>query len=160
MLSSAHGRFHPKCKGVPCCQLTKEICCTEWQGNRGVGRLARNLPRICPEVARNSEIARNLLRIRSENGPDQPCAEPSTETWPKMLKPLSGRLKIFHRHFSKSFSPPKISKNSNIFTAICRGGHTKLGCRNRTREWFWNVDLKTLVCRNWVGLISEKSSRP
>ena len=34
--------------------------------------LARNLPGIClelPEFARNSEFARNLLGIRSENGP-------------------------------------------------------------------------------------------
>ena len=37
--------------------------------------LARNLLGICPEFARNSEFARNLLGIRSENGPDQPCAE-------------------------------------------------------------------------------------
>ena len=41
---------------------------------------------------------------------------------------LSGRLKLFHRHFStnfKSFSPPKIcTRKSSFFTArLCRGGH-------------------------------------
>ena len=34
-----------------------------------------------------------------------------SETWPKKVEPLSGRLKIFHRHFSKSFSPPQICRN-------------------------------------------------
>ena len=37
---------------------------------------ARNLPEICSD----SEFARNFARIRSENGPDQPCAELSKPT--------------------------------------------------------------------------------
>ena len=40
--------------------------------------LAQNLLGICPEFARNSEFARNLLGIRLENGPDQPHAELSS----------------------------------------------------------------------------------
>ena len=31
------------------------------------------------------------------------------------FKPLSRRLKITHRHFSKSFSPPKVSKHKRVF---------------------------------------------
>ena len=31
-------------------------------------------------------------------------------------KPISDRFKIFHRHFPKSFSPPKICKNTKIFS--------------------------------------------
>ena len=37
--------------------------------------LARNLPRLPSEFARNLLGTRNSLGIRSENGMDQPCAE-------------------------------------------------------------------------------------
>ena len=45
----------------------------------------------------------------------------------KIVKPLSGRLRISHRHFSKILSPPKIcTKNMCFFTArLCSGGHAK-----------------------------------
>ena len=43
-----------------------------------------------------------------------------SETWPKHFKALSRRLKRFHRHFSKSFSPPKICTNKVFsFTTSC-----------------------------------------
>ena len=64
LLSSAHSRFHPKGWCVPCCQPTKEIHHTEWQGNRGFGMLARNLPGICPELRVRSEFARSSLEKR------------------------------------------------------------------------------------------------
>ena len=44
------------------CLPTKDTRCTEWQGNRGFGMLARNLPGIC------SEFAWNLLGTRSSLG--------------------------------------------------------------------------------------------
>ena len=47
-------------------------------------------------------------------------SEKRSETRPKNVYPLSGRLKIFHWHFSthfKSFSPPEICTKTKKFTA-------------------------------------------
>ena len=53
----------------------------------------------------------NLTRKKNEKYPKNDAKRD------RIFKPLSGRLKMFHRHFSKSFSPPKIcSKKSNIFS--------------------------------------------
>ena len=62
-------------------------------------------------------------------------SEKRSETCPKFLKPLSRRLKIAHRHFSKSFSPPKISTKKFFFSArLCRASHPKK---------FWNAENGT-----------------
>ena len=54
----------------------------------------------------------------------------------KNVTPLSGRLKIVYRHFSKSFSPPKICKINYFFTArICRGGHADI--------WVYEIPIQT-----------------
>ena len=47
---------------------------------------------------------------------------------------LSGRLKIFHRHFSKSSSPPKICKKKSFTARLCRGSHTNIQERERAQE--------------------------
>ena len=41
----------------------------------------------------------------------------------KNIKPLSCRLKISHRHFSNSLSPPKICTTIFLTRRICRHGH-------------------------------------
>ena len=52
-------------------------------------------------------------------------SEKRSETRPIILKPLSGRLKILHRHFStnvKSFSPPQIcTRKKNIHREALQG---------------------------------------
>ena len=45
-------------------------------------------------------------------------SEKRSETWPNNLKPLSGRLKISHWHFSKSFSPHKICKKEKFVSSL------------------------------------------
>ena len=40
-------------------------------------------------------------------------SEIRSETCPKVFKPPSFRLRKFHRHFSKTLSPPKISHKNN-----------------------------------------------
>ena len=51
-----------------------------------------------------------------KNAKKDPKSDPKCDR--KILLPLSGRLKIFHRHVStnfKSFSPPKISTKESFF---------------------------------------------
>ena len=44
-------------------------------------------------------------------------SEKRSETWPKHFKPLSCRLKMFHRHFLvKVLHRPKYAQNKNIFS--------------------------------------------
>ena len=56
-------------------QKNKEI-----EGLRCLLGICPEFARNLPGIARNSEFARNLLGIRSENGPDQPCAELSSRS--------------------------------------------------------------------------------
>ena len=52
----------------------------------------------------------------------------------KIWAPLRS-LKIFHRHFSKSFHRPNFAKIECLFTArICRGGYASIFCRRKCPE--------------------------
>ena len=82
-------------------------------------------------VCRTKLLPKNFLN-RYENWFEKPEKKRS-ETCLNLFQPLSGRLKIFHRHFTthfKSFSPLKICKNNKTFffhreALLCRGGHAK-----------------------------------
>ena len=93
---------------------------------KGFGMLAQNLP----GVARNSEVARNLLGIHLENGPDQPCVELST-------------LGIV----------PKLSSLSAVFTQVgvsgSRGLFRKVHFAGDSRDFRDSSDsIKSSACDN------------
>ena len=81
-------------------------------------RAARLQNEIAPEI--------NLIDTKKglKNANKDPQNDPKRVR--KLLKPLSCRLKISLRHFSKSFSPPIIcTKKSVFFTArLCRGSRS------------------------------------
>ena len=63
---------------------------------------------IAPEKCLNRYEKRVEIRDKG--------SEKRSETGPNIFQPVSGRLKIFHRHFSKSFSPPKICTQKRFFS--------------------------------------------
>ena len=72
-------------------------------------------------------------------------SEKRSETWPKKFQPLSGPLKIFHRHFSKRLSPPKFAAR------ICRGGH---GRHNALRNCVFSTPQnfgRHITWTSWIG---------
>ena len=93
-------------------------------------------------IADPENVSRNWLGVwRTKLPPKKPnqldtknhlktCkrSEKRSETCPNKNSAPSYRLKLFHRHFSKSFSPPKVCTNRhfNYFTTgVCRCGHAK-----------------------------------
>ena len=76
-------------------------------------------------------------------------SEKRSEMWPNIWKPLSGRLKIFHRHFSKSFSPPKIC-TKKVFFFILRGsaGVATLTSSSLSHDGSEEIPYVPLICRS------------
>ena len=75
----------------------------------GSSDLAQMIRAACLQNETAPEKLLNRYEKRFENREKR--SEKRSETRPKNVWPFSGRLKIFHRHFStnyKSFSPPKI----------------------------------------------------
>ena len=107
----------------------------EGSGSGGAEELAMTKRQVtafclCGSELRHSEILRAAC-LQNEIAPEkflnryekrfekhEKGSEKRSETRLKKRLPLSGRLKIFHRHFStnfKSFSPPKIFTKKKVF---------------------------------------------
>ena len=121
-------------------------CCQSPQF--GVSR--KGSPRSVPmfRFSRFLPICSDLRFLLSET------PEKRSETCPKNVNPLSGHLKIFHRHFSNSFSPPKFCTTKTFFflfvARICRGGHTKR-CESNfvcLTEVLWWMRLSLSIWKN------------
>ena len=84
------------------------------------------LPCISQHASLGLHCPRKMFNLTRKNGlkDAKKRSEKRSETRPNNFKPLSGRLKIFHQHFSKSSSLPKICEKMFLFIAkLCRGGH-------------------------------------
>ena len=82
----------------------------EIEGLDACSEFARNLLGVCLEFAWNLDFARNLLGIRSENGPDQPCAELST--W-KLRKKVEIDRNRFRLPGSLPLKGPNLEKHQS-----------------------------------------------
>ena len=76
-----------------------------WQHFSAFGIQLSRAARLQNEIAPEDFV--NQYENGFKNAKTDPKNDPK-ETCPKYLKPLSRRLKMSHRHFFKSFSPPKI----------------------------------------------------
>ena len=88
-------------------------------GDAGAQATYPHLPRIPQVFVRTScllnETAPEKFSNRYENGLKARKIRKRSETCLKNVKPLSRCLNISHRHFSKSFAPPKISTKEHVF---------------------------------------------
>ena len=86
----------------PCCEFADTSCCA-FAHVLWAARLWNEAAPVCLYF----DTKNGLKNVKKDS-------EKRSETSPKKcLKPLSGRLKVFHRHFSKSFSLLKICKQIN-----------------------------------------------
>ena len=89
-----------------------------------------------------SETAPENYLNRSEKWSENSKKDPQND--PKNVKPFSCRLNISHRHFSNSFSPPKVCTKKLFFTVRpCRGSHAKSNSSTALR---FEIDMLECSC--------------